>query len=54
MLKKQERARVGTMEVVLNVLLPSSPVVFSPWAMAGGQSGYSLPGGWPQPAAMGL
>lgn len=54
MLGKQEKARAGTREVVLNVLLPGSPVVYFPWAMAGGQYGYSLPGGWPQPAAMGL
>lgn len=54
MLSQQEKARAGIRDTVLNVLLPSSPVVCSPWAMAGGQCGHSLPGGWPQPDAMGL
>lgn len=40
--KQQEKARVGIRDTVLNVLLPTSPVVCSPWAMAGGQHGHSL------------
>lgn len=52
--EQEEEARAGTGDTVPKVRLPSSPALCSPWAMAGGQCGHSLPGGWPQPAATGL